>query len=146
MFESNRFPRFAELFSGRPHAWAHVSGDGSYPQISGTVKFYQTVYGVVVVAELSGLPSPKGACKSPIFGFHIHTGERCAGNKTDPFALAGTHYNPENCPHPYHKGDLPPLLSANGYAFSAFLTDRFFVEEIIGRTVVVHSSPDDFTT
>ena len=68
------------------------------------------------------------------------------GNEDDPFADAKTHYNPKSCPHPYHAGDLPPLFSANGYAYSAVLTDRFTVDEIIGKTVVIHSSPDDFTT
>ena len=38
------------------------------------------------------------------------------------------------------------MLRVNGYAFSACLTDRFSVHEIIGRMVVLHSSPDDFST
>ena len=37
-------------------------------------------------------------------------------------------------------------IRVNGYAFSAFLTDRFTVKEIVGRTVIMHSSPDDFTS
>ena len=28
----------------------------------------------------------------------------------------------------------------------AVLTDRFCVEEVIGRTVIIHSDPDDFHT
>jgi Cu-Zn family superoxide dismutase len=27
-----------------------------------------------------------------------------------------------------------------------FVTNRFTVKEIIGRTIVIHDSPDDFTT
>ena len=57
-----------------------------------------------------------------------------------------THYNPKDCPHPYHAGDMPPLFGNNGEAFMAFMTDRFTVEEIIGKTVIIHSNPDDFTT
>ena len=57
-----------------------------------------------------------------------------------------THYNPNQCAHPYHAGDLPPLFGSNGYAFEAFLTDRFTVSEVIGRTVIIHSKPDDFST
>ena len=30
--------------------------------------------------------------------------------------------------------------------FSAFLSGRFTIDEIIGKAVIVHSSPDDFTT
>ena len=56
------------------------------------------------------------------------------------------HDNPQHCPHPYHAGDLPPLFGAHGFAFSACLTDRFTVEQIIGKSIVIHSAPDDFTT
>ena len=41
---------------------------------------------------------------------------------------------------------MPPLFINDGYAFMIFLTDRFKVDEIIGRTVIIHSMPDDFTT
>ncbi|MBR6728207.1 MAG: superoxide dismutase family protein, partial [Clostridia bacterium] len=70
----------------------------------------------------------------------------CAEGEDDPFAATGAHYNPEGCPHPYHKGDLPPLFGADGVAISAFLSDRFSVSEVLGKTVVLHSAPDDFTT
>jgi Cu-Zn family superoxide dismutase len=65
---------------------------------------------------------------------------------SDPFPSSGTHYNPNNCPHPYHAGDMPPLFGANGYAFLTFVTSRFTVNEIIGKTIIIHSMPDDFTT
>lgn len=45
-----------------------------------------------------------------------------------------------------HAGDLPPLLSCQGNAYLSVKTDRFSVNEIIGRTVVIHSNPDDFHT
>ncbi len=146
MYRNNAFPNFMGLIRHRPQAIAEIKGNGGNSQISGTVKFYQTEYGVVVVAELHGLPASTGICTSPIFAFHIHEGMECTGNMADPFSNAKTHYNPHNCPHPYHAGDLPPLFGAKGYAFSAFLTNRFRVSEIIGRTAIVHSSPDDFTT
>ena len=41
---------------------------------------------------------------------------------------------------------MPPLFSNKGYAFMIFLTDRFKVDEIIGKTVIIHSMPDDFKT
>lgn len=70
----------------------------------------------------------------------------CRGNEEDAFAGAGGHYNPERGKHPYHAGDLLPLFANNGHAFSIFLTDNFFVEEVIGRTVIVHAGVDDFTS
>lgn len=48
--------------------------------------------------------------------------------------------------HPEHAGDLPPLIRCRGNAYLSFRTDRFSVNEIIGRTVVIHSDPDDFHT
>ena len=138
------FPNFAGLLTTRPHAIAFIDGSPQYSSINGLVKFYQTSHGVVIMAEIKGLPDPKGNCESPIFAFHIHEGESCTGNDSDPFANVRMHYNPYKCPHPYHAGDLPPLFGANGYAFSAFLTDRFRLDSIIGRTVIIHSSLDDF--
>lgn len=130
----------------RPNAFALVKGSSEYPQICGKVQFHQTQSGVIVMAEINGLPISSEKCKSPIFAFHIHSGESCSGNKEDPFADALMHYNPDDCLHPYHAGDMVPLFGNNGFAFSAFLTDRFSIEEIIGRTVIIHSSPDDFMT
>ncbi len=63
-----------------------------------------------------------------------------------PFPNTGNHYNPGNVPHPEHAGDLLPLLSNNGYAWMSFYTSRFNIEEIIGRSLVIHSMRDDFTT
>ena len=63
-----------------------------------------------------------------------------------PFPNTGNHYNPGNVPHPEHAGDLLPLLSNNGYAWMMFYTGRVNVEDIIGRSVVIHGMRDDFTT
>ena len=41
---------------------------------------------------------------------------------------------------------MPPLFSNDGYALQAFLTDRFTVRDIIGRTVILHDEVDDFTS
>ena len=57
-----------------------------------------------------------------------------------------THYNPGECPQLAHAGNLPPRLANHGYALQVFLTERFVLSEIIGRTVVVHAGPNDFKT
>ena len=137
---------FITLLRQSPQALAVIRGSAGYPDIRGDVRFYQMHRSVLVVAEVTGIPAPEEACSSPVFGFHIHEGEECSGNKEDPFANAKMHYNPKNCPHPYHAGDLPPLFGNQGYAFSAFVTDRFSVREILGKTMIIHSRPDDFKT
>lgn len=129
-----------------PDAVAVISGSPDNSQVSGTVKFYQGRGSVLVVADIFNLQAEEEPCNRGIFAFHIHSGGSCSGNENDAFSDAGTHYNPDNCPHPYHRGDMPPLFTANGNAFLAFLTDRFTAEEIIGKTVIIHSSPDDFST
>lgn len=152
-----RFPHFTALGRRRPGAWAVMHGSSRYPDIRGTVKFYETPAGVLVYADIDGLPTFSEQCESPIFGFHIHAGGSCAqpdsepgyenaDQAADPFPASGAHYNPFGCPHPYHAGDLPPLFGVKGNAFSIFLTERFTVAEIIGKTVIIHAQPDDFHT
>ncbi len=144
--KQNKLMYFSSVLAQLPQASAVISGSGKYPGINGSVNFYQTRYGVLTAAEIFGLPAPSMPCKSPVYAFHIHEGDMCIGNETDPFANAMTHYNPGGCEHPYHAGDMPPLFANNGYALSIFLTDRFTANEIIGKTIIIHSKPDDFTT
>lgn len=137
---------FFQILKGRPEASAQIRGSRDYPNIKGTVSFYKTGAGVLTEANIRGLPISSDKCKKPVFGFHIHEGGSCTGNENDPFADSDGHYNPGLCPHPYHAGDMPPLFGANGRAYLVFLTDRFNISEIIGKTVIIHLSPDDFTT
>ena len=121
-----------------PDAVAQIQGGMEAPQLTGCVAFYQENGCVLIAARVSGLPRES---ETGFFGFHIHQGENCSG--TD-FSGTGSHYNPMNQAHPKHAGDLPPLLSCRGNAYLSVKTDRFSVNEIIGRTVVIHSDPDDF--
>jgi Cu-Zn family superoxide dismutase len=136
----------ARLFERRPTAVAELKGSSKYPEIRGIVYFYQTTLGVVVTTEVFGLPYERGDCKENIFAFHIHNGKSCSGNAADPFANAGGHYNPHNCRHPQHAGDLPPLFGNEDFAWSSVLTQRFTVNEVLGNAVIIHRMPDDFTT
>ncbi len=146
MYQPSSYALLVSLLRHRPAAIAGVRGSEAYPQLRGEVLFYETRFGVFVVADIMGLPDAAEECSNRYFGFHVHTGNSCGDNAEEPFAMAQGHYDPQECLHPYHAGDLPPLLSVRGRAFSAFLTDRFTVTEIVGRTVIVHGSPDDFKT
>lgn len=130
------------LLRKRPNAIANIRGSRNYTSLCGTVRFYETKQGLLIAAEIRCLPETE----TGFFGFHIHEGCSCTGNETDPFANALTHYNPNSTPHPRHAGDLPPLLGNDGYAVSVFMTDRFTIREILGRTIIIHSHPDDFTS
>ena len=131
--------------TSRSTAAAKIKGSSDYPNLHGTITFKQTSKGVLVTAEIYGLPYENG-CNSGIFAFHIHSGTSCTGNTTDPFSDADGHYNPNGCPHPYHAGDLPPLFGNRGYAYMSVLTGRFTVKEIIGKVIIIHRQPDDFKT
>ena len=137
---------FLSLLRQPPQALAVIRGNAKHTELHGDVRFYQLRESVLVVAEVNGLPVPEEPCQSPFFGFHIHEGEACSGNPEDSFADAGMHYNPQNCPHPGHAGDLSPLLGNQGYAFSAFVTDHFKIRDVLGKTVIIHAKPDDFMT
>ncbi len=126
-------------------AYAAVHGAPAYPKLQGEVHFTQIDAGVVVEAFVEGLPStPSG-----FFAFHLHEGE-CGEAGSDPanaFPSSGGHYNPGMQPHPRHAGDFPPLIAdSQGRAYLRFMTDRFALEQVIDRSVVIHLQPDDFHT
>lgn len=122
-----------------PKAIARICGGNDHSQLRGTVLFNQRSDGVVIEANICGLPKTE----SDFFAFHIHEGDSCIG---DSFPNTGGHFNPGKAEHPKHAGDLPPLLSSHGRAYMKVLTDRFCLEEVIGRTVIIHDGADDFRT
>ena len=113
----------------------------------GTVTFTQKDGTVLVVARISGL-APGG------HGFHIHEKGDCSA----PDAMsAGGHFNPAGKPHAHpsvadrHTGDMPMLVAdASGNAtLTAELTLMRVgsgANDIVGKGVIVHKDPDDFTT
>lgn len=128
-----------------PDAVAHIKGSEDYPEIKARVEFYIVRDGVLVYTEAGNLPTSENK-PFRVFAYHIHEGKQCAGDAEDPFADAKSHYNPTDEDHPYHAGDLPPLFSNYGYAWNIVLTSRFNLNDVIGRTIIIHLNPDDFTT
>lgn len=132
-------------------AYAHIQGGPLAPGLRGLVWFRDLSYGTEVSVEVTGLPAytPGGPGRDPIgpHGFHIHQSGNCAvGDPNDPFQGAGGHWNPTNQPHGNHAGDMPNLFSNNGYSRMSFFTNKFRVQDIIGKAVIIHQSPDDYRT
>ncbi|MFL0247140.1 superoxide dismutase family protein [Candidatus Clostridium stratigraminis] len=132
-------------------AVARISGGPLAPSIRGTVTFTDEQGGTQVAVEVFGLPSFRPASDgNPQIGphgFHIHENGNCTvGNPSDPFAAAGSHWNPTNQPHGNHAGDFPVLFSNNGFSRMIFYTNKFTVADIIGKSVIIHESPDDYRT
>lgn len=126
-----------------PAAFAIIQGGEQYPDISGVANFYRPRWdsGIVLEVELSNLPNTKEY--SPRFmGFHIHENGDCSEN----MAHTGSHYNPTNADHPYHLGDLPPILNSDGYSYMAIYDSFLSIDDIIGKSIIVHDNRDDFHT
>ena len=127
-----------EMNTMKPSATAHLRGSMRAPNLVGRADFYQMSQGVLIYIHVYGLPKDN---VTDYFALHVHAGKSCNG---EDFAESMGHYNPQNMSHPRHAGDLPPLLSNNGEAYMSVLTNRFSVNEIVGKTLVIHSGTDDF--
>ena len=135
----------------RIKARAIIKGGPLAPNLKGFVVFTDVPGGTEVYSEVTGLPnfSPAKDGKPQIgpFGFHIHANGNCnIGNPSNPFMSADGHWNPTNQPHGNHAGDFPVLFSNGGRARMLFFTNKFKVADIIGKSVIIHESPDDYRT
>lgn len=128
------------------NAKANIKGGKEFPKINGIVTFKETKNGVILTANIKNLPQSKDKCSNRFFGFHIHEGTSCSGNTNDEFANAKGHLNLKNCPHPFHTGDLPPIIENNGYAYMSVLINKFKIKDIIGKVIIIHDLPDDFNS
>lgn len=115
---------------------------------SGEVRFVQHGDKVRVSGEVRGLkPGAE-------HGFHVHEKGDCSSG--DGMSTGG-HYNPDGRKHgahgrgEHHAGDLPSLKAdAQGVARFSFESNGISVgggkADIVGRGLIVHRDPDDYTT
>lgn len=132
-------------------AIAYIKGGPLAPNIAGTVLFKDTKGGTNVYVSVMGLPpyqpGKDGGNQIGPHGFHIHQFGNCnVGNSSEPFKGTGEHWNLTNQPHGNHVSDFPVLFSNNGISKMSFFTNKFKVSEIIGKSIVIHQSPDDYKT
>lgn len=114
---------------------------------AGTVMFHRQGDDVFVHAMVSGLKPNQE------HGFHIHEKGDCSGG--DGMATGG-HFNPTAKPHgrpggDHHAGDLPALRAdSRGQADARFVAKGLSIgsgtADIVGRGLIVHAQPDDYTT
>lgn len=129
-------------------AYALLNGGPLAPNLKGNVYFMDIQGGVQVCVWVTGLPEYKPGENSSLpigpHGFHLHENGTCEiGDPNDPFTAAGGHWNPNSQPHGNHAGDFPTLFSNNGVAMMCFFTNKFKVQDAIGKAVIIHQSPDD---
>jgi Cu-Zn family superoxide dismutase len=97
------------------------------------------------VADVDGLSPGK-------HGFHVHEFGDCSGDGS----ATGSHFNPTNSKHggpdsrERHVGDLGNLVAdETGYAHYERVDKIISLEgenSILGRSIVIHADPDDYTT
>jgi Cu-Zn family superoxide dismutase len=116
-------------------------------KVIGEVSFEQVGDKVRVTAQLMYLPV------NSEFGFHIHEVGDCSSG--DGMSAKG-HFNPYGKPHgtgaERHAGDMPNLKSDKKWGKAKLTVDLDVITlkpgpaSIIGRSVIVHAQPDDYTT
>lgn len=121
-------------------AVVHSVEDGS---VMGTVTFDKTENGSKVSAQITGLSNGK-------HGFHIHQFGDCSASD---FTSAGGHFNPNETEHDApsddtkHVGDLGNLQGkGNEYTSFTLNSQTIFLEEIVGRSIIIHAGEDDLTS
>lgn len=126
-------------------AVANVKSLGDH-HINGVVEFILVQGGIKVIGDVEGLTPGK-------HGFHVHEHGDCGGKEG---AAAGGHFNPTNSKHggpdseERHVGDLGNF-EANDKGFAHYeRVDTLIALEgphsIIGRSIIIHADPDDYTT
>jgi Cu-Zn family superoxide dismutase len=123
-----------------------VLNPASGSQVHGTVIFTKEDNGIRVVALIAGLTPGK-------HGFHIHEFGDCSAPDA---SSAGGHFNPGHMPHggpndkEHHVGDMGNINADSSGVAHLDYTDNSITlsgsNSIIGHSVVVHASPDDFKT
>ncbi|XP_066155234.1 superoxide dismutase [Cu-Zn] 5-like isoform X2 [Euwallacea fornicatus] len=131
----------AAVASAENRASAYITPfNGS--SVEGLVNFTETLNGVLIQGRITGLR--KGA-----HGFHIHV----YGDLSNGCISTGGHFNPKNVSHgapdasERHVGDLGNIESDDtevaAFSFNDTVIALSGENNIIGRSVVIHSDPDD---
>jgi Cu-Zn family superoxide dismutase len=142
----------APLPAGTPPATASATvmlQATSGSQVSGVIDLMRHDGGVHLDGRIAGL-APNAQ-----HGFHVHETGDCSAPDA---SSAGGHFNPGAAPHgaagaaAHHAGDLPSVSTdAKGEADVDLMVGGLEIgsggpRDIIGRALVVHQQPDDFTT
>jgi Cu-Zn family superoxide dismutase len=116
----------------------------------GMVSFVDSPDGLVITPKLSGLPPGE-------HGFHIHDKGDCGPGMNEGKAAAGFaaggHYDPAHTKKHLgplstvgHRGDLPVLVvDDRGDATKDVLARHLTVEQIRGRSIMIHTGGDNYS-
>lgn len=107
-------------------------------KIQGVVIFKQKEDYVRIIIDIKGL------IKNHKHGFHIHE----SGDLREGCKSCCAHYNPNNTEHSGldggHAGDLGNIKTDDdGNCSMSIKTDKFIVDDILGRSIIIHEDEDD---
>ena len=135
--------------TGDAHQTAHATLKDVQGANVGDISFHETANGVLIKADLNGLPQG-------IHAIHIHETGKC---EAPDFKSAGGHFNPTQASHGYlegsnyHAGDLPNFdvpesgkttLEIMSPAFKLSTSGAKSVFDSDGSAVIVHAKADDY--
>jgi len=114
----------------------------------GAVTLLQTPHGVLLTAELTGLPPG-------VHAFHLHA----VGGCTPDFGMAGGHYNPTEAEHGIlveggpHAGDMPNIHVPESGNLTIEVLNTFVslsgenpLFDDDGTSVMIHAGADDYAS
>ena len=118
-------------------------------KIIGVVKLSDSAQGLVIDPDLGELTPGK-------HGFHIHQNPSCEVGEKDgkkgAGLAAGGHFDPNGSgkhegPEGHgHAGDLPALeVNSDGSATSILLAPHLKLEQIVGRSLMIHEGSDNYS-
>lgn len=128
------------MYRYRNNVYAIMHGGSKNPDINGMVTFGRTERGVLITAEIYGLSEKS---ESAVYPLCIHNGSCMSLDENGEFCKGEGYFNPDKLPPPMRSGDLPPLFACGGYAYMQVVTNRFSIEDIIGKSVIIHSPSKD---
>jgi Cu-Zn family superoxide dismutase len=107
--------------------------------VRGVVTFREIDHEILIRVNLTGLPPG-------LHGFHIHE----CGDLSEGCQSACAHYNPTGAKHgglkdaESHAGDLGNILADDqGNCKMDMTTNKFHLQEILGRSLIIHGQADD---
>lgn len=125
------------LCKGRlPFANANLTGEDGFPSVCGSVEFYSTPMGVLICAQVRGLPCDTVQGKKPK-AYGICLGNSTSSERREQAFCTGHLYLGK---HRAPCTAMPTLYEKNGSLWCSVMTGRITPADLAGKMIRVHES------